>query len=799
MILKLTNFRCFEYKEFLFEEDDNFILISAPSGSGKTTILLAIKFALYGIGNKVVKFDKTSCKVELEIMGFKIVREKKPNRLVLTVGEENIYEDKVAQNIINEKFSEINDFSNFITLTPMDKLEFLEKFAFKDINIVEIKNRCKSLISERNNDLNKTISQMEIIENTVKELNNPEEIKFPFKIKKNDYELFQKNEKIKSKNSDIIIKKLRAKLEILQIELNDVRVLKTYINSKNENIENLINKLEKLSLEEKSIYYKGDSELEKYERNLKIKLSNKKLIILKEKLKDYTDKHDEIISDAKIKSANDILKIDETLWKEYSKDEAEETIKDTKSCLKDAQKILFLRKQIFEEIDIKELENNKEELENFRDNLDDQRNILENLKKQNNVYSCPSCETKLYFNDDNLHLIENFSPSELDIENVKKDIVILQNKIKKLEKLIPDIENKIENNSRLETQILEILSQYEDDIDEESLTDDLRYIQNYYECQIKKEKKKTELLENNFISSFENDIKNIKSEINKLENHLDEDEFEELDEEELRNIIINEKKLKENIERIKIDKKQFEEESINSKNKNKELEQKHISKYHEIKDDKILSHEILDINNQIQENEQKKVQSLLNIEKIEKYNEYLSVKNNYDSWENKLNIIKDKEIEDKKKYSSALMLKEKISEAENIVLMNIINSINYYAKIYLDLFFVDDPISVILSAFKETKKVNKPSINIEIYYKGMECDLNMLSGGEIARVILSYNLALTEIFNIPLLMLDETTANLDQELTNVVFDGIKENFKGKKVLVIAHQVIDGIFDKVVNL
>ena len=190
---------------------------------------------------------------------------------------------------------------------------------------------------------------------------------------------------------------------------------------------------------------------------------------------------------------------------------------------------------------------------------------------------------------------------------------------------------------------------------------------------------------------------------------------------------------------------------------------------------------------------------MLNIEKIEKYNEYLSVKNNYDSWENKLNIIKDKEIEDKKKYSSALMLKEKISEAENIVLMNIINSINYYAKIYLDLFFVDDPISVILSAFKETKKVNKPSINIEIYYKGMECDLNMLSGGEIARVILSYNLALTEIFNIPLLMLDETTANLDQELTNVVFDGIKENFKGKKVLVIAHQVIDGIFDKVVNL
>ena len=87
MILKLTNFRCFDYKEFIFDENDNFILISAPSGSGKTTILLSIKFALYGTGNKIVKFDKTSCKVELDFLNFKITREKKPNRLVLKVDE----------------------------------------------------------------------------------------------------------------------------------------------------------------------------------------------------------------------------------------------------------------------------------------------------------------------------------------------------------------------------------------------------------------------------------------------------------------------------------------------------------------------------------------------------------------------------------------------------------------------------------------------------------------------------------------------------------------------------------------
>ena len=233
-------------------------------------------------------------------------------------------------------------------MEPKKKLEFLEKFAFKDINIVEIKNRCKLLITDRNNDLNKTISQMEIVENTVKELNKPEEKKFPFKIKKSDYELFQKNEKIKSKNADIMIKKLRAKSEILQVELNDIRVLKTYINSKNENIENLINKLEKLSFEEKLISFNGDSVLEKHEQSLKIKLSSKKLIILKDKLKEYIAKHEEIISNSKTKSENDIMKIDENLWKEYTKDEAEETIKDTKACLKDAQKVSFLKKILIE-------------------------------------------------------------------------------------------------------------------------------------------------------------------------------------------------------------------------------------------------------------------------------------------------------------------------------------------------------------------------------------------------------------------------------------------------------------------
>ena len=131
--------------------------------------------------------------------------------------------------------------------------------------------------------------------------------------------------------------------------------------------------------------------------------------------------------------------------------------------------------------------------------------------------------------------------------------------------------------------------------------------------------------------------------------------------------------------------------------------------------------------------------------------------------------------------------------------LNIIETINNHSQVYLDYFFPDNPILVKLQSFKETKKDNKPQITIDIDYKGMETDLESLSGGELSRVILAFTLALSEIFNSPILLLDESTASLDQESTTIVFDAIKENFKNKFVLIVAHQVVLGIFDNIIKI
>jgi len=88
---------------------------------------------------------------------------------------------------------------------------------------------------------------------------------------------------------------------------------------------------------------------------------------------------------------------------------------------------------------------------------------------------------------------------------------------------------------------------------------------------------------------------------------------------------------------------------------------------------------------------------------------------------------------------------------------------------------------------------------MEAEYKGMSCGLDVLSGGELSRVILAFTLALGEMFNTPLLMLDECTSSLDQNLSNIVFNGIREHFAGKLVITVVHQSVEGIFDKVIKI
>ena len=131
------------------------------------------------------------------------------------------------------------------------------------------------------------------------------------------------------------------------------------------------------------------------------------------------------------------------------------------------------------------------------------------------------------------------------------------------------------------------------------------------------------------------------------------------------------------------------------------------------------------------------------------------------------------------------------------------NTINSTAQTYIDEFFSDDDgMEVELQPFKENSKTGEIShrINTIVNYKNMEDrTISSLSGGEKQRIALAFTLALAELQQVPFLLLDECTSNLDEEMTSIIIHYIKKNFECNLVILIAHQVVTGSFDKVIEI
>jgi len=109
MILKklvINNLRSYEEQEIIFPNGST--LLSGDIGSGKTTILLAVEFALFGLqpsqkANSLLRngMDKGKVVLEFEIDGKQIVIERRLKR-----GKRSISQDYVSITIDDEKFEE---------------------------------------------------------------------------------------------------------------------------------------------------------------------------------------------------------------------------------------------------------------------------------------------------------------------------------------------------------------------------------------------------------------------------------------------------------------------------------------------------------------------------------------------------------------------------------------------------------------------------------------------------------------------------------------------------------------------
>jgi hypothetical protein len=241
------------------------------------------------------------------------------------------------------------------------------------------------------------------------------------------------------------------------------------------------------------------------------------------------------------------------------------------------------------QVNTETIESNKIKLETDKTILKDKYELLEKLNKQKTTYLCPSCNNQLHFKDNKLHLIEIELDTELDINIIKKDISKLEIDIKKLGIAVSNDEHKLGRKLKIENDILDISSNYEEDLNEESLKDDLEYLEQYYKVETSKEKSKL-ILENKlangeFSSScmiFEKDLLKLENKVKILKENTE--DISEYAEEEIREIISDETTKRDTVNRLQKNIEVIENDISRNTKETLDIKQKYIDKYGDIKE-----------------------------------------------------------------------------------------------------------------------------------------------------------------------------------------------------------------------
>lgn len=738
MRLVLKNFKCWENAEFVISEN-GITLLSGNSGCGKTSILQGIYFALYDKGTKLVRIGASSCRVELEGFGMHIVRTKKPNRLVV----DGKYEDEAGQAMIDRTFGrnfnvvsyiEQDSFKSLVYMTPAARLEFMENFAFENVDIERVKDNLKKLVRDSEDLRMKAQVELEFHTRNLLSRKRPETVLQP-DVERPLHEIVKRN----SEEMDVLVKKKAD----LQHELAKVRKRATEALATREAAKRINGEISELEARIENTKYCGDIEYNRLCDLLKKSVNAREYIGAKNKYDELLLKYKTLRGEEERLYREKIDQLSRELWTGLSKQE-------TLDALSDARNQTAINK----------------EYTALSARIDSLKHIVEeynNLLPVSGVLTtCPGCACSV-------SIVEG---TTLMLSAERDESAVLR-----VQALRPQYREYIQAQSRLSSL------EYRDV--------DLASLETYFSENINREKQLAALSAfspSAALASIFREGKEIKQ---KLDQTTDADiESAGTDESCLRETLAEQKSRKDVVEMLlsQISAKKTQCPSVT------------CEKYDGIIAD--LEAQISDTETRLSELCEISARQV-GIEKAwHEYDSFVCQEKEYteilSSVTEAQELLKRREVHCK----NVQRLKELVSISESECLVNIVNTINIHAQQFIDAFFQVNPLSAQLVTFKEVKSgrstVSKPQIDLRIEYKGQETELSSLSGGERARLSLAFTLALAEIYNHPLLMLDESISSLDYESTVDVVQAIKEILVDKTVLIVSHQANTGIFDHVVN-
>lgn len=791
--LSLNNFRCWESKS-LSIPSCGLCLINGKSGKGKSTILNAILYVITGKLKNITSINKKSTNVTLKIDNITVTRSRGPNRLSIEK-DGKVYESDEAQGIINSIFGP--EFSNtsyidqdnaysFVSLSPSDKMEFLEKLLLHNYNIEKIKDNIKTEISKTKSNYISEESKINTLEELLKTMKMVEQedlIIDKVKISKNNYEKVSEKIKANQEISDKNIKVIKTKLK----KLEDEQLQFVKINEKASSLKFLVEDMKTNPLFSEIGNVKNiESYLSSLEKSKIFYINNKDLVSYKEKYNILDQKYKNLYDSNKKEIEYLQIQIDDIKKSSKIKILDKNAEKNLAKCLELVNTIYSLENKINDPVDF-EIDIQKESViyENTKDLLLKKQRDLSDYEK---CYKCPSCQKILKINDNKLVLSNSEYETDINPKVIQQEIEYLKNDIKKCEQTLSSLKKQQTIYQQTEQQYNEMFDQLDTlrgDIECDNIKTEVDNINKYFELS-----KKIQSIENDkFLQDIKRDMEIVSSNIDKLGKNIENSENSVKNDEEYTNCIkeitsitnklVNIKSLELKIESVEKELSLMDKDMPN-KNYNEliSVEREKLEMY-SIKSDTYKTY----------------IEKINNWSRITKENErYIDIQKSIE-----ISTTSKQDLSDRLR--CLVKLREHVKNSEQKCISDFIDSLNEHASIYIEEFFPDEDIKVELKTKQETKSTGKEKIalNFELNYRQINGDLSYLSGGERDRVNLAFTLAFSEIINNRILLLDECISSLDAETTNVVLENLKEKYKGKLVILVSHQANLGFFDKVIDI
>lgn len=833
MRLKLKNFRY--HREETFDlPDQGMVLIRGERGSGKSTILNGIFFALYGKFRRPYSHGANTCSVEFEDSKKKItiVRSCRPNRLIVTY-DETVYEDETAQGVIEQVYGmNMDEFQvssyfdqkkhgSILSMTPSEQLRFVELIAFVNGDHEEIKSTIKSHSKDLEKQQTQVDAQLALLRDQVRsrehdlEKHKSDDLPKDFNVEEVRREYEEATHNLRTIKSSLNGKRnLLAKLredEVDQREMEDAqRKLEIEIEHYSGQRSTLGECLEEEQIEAKSAEAAKAREMA---NNLEALREVKRLEIELETL--FEEHFTSLASrleemEAKLISDDEAMKISLQIEGYDEARRQHENAERERSHIATAKKKALIaigeaKKTLISTFNpsktIKTAASYHKFLQQTKDELKETISDLEEkLDTCCDPLECPKCQTLLDWDEDE-GLVEHANGTsgdagikEEDIPDIEMQLASAQMKLSIAEELITVFDSNLAN-SKLEIPKTAKKTEVMSLKDFQSLSLQLSEQNNLKEeC----EKIRTSIAKRVSTPALRKLEQKVKEKMAGIPDDLD-------DTKSVKEAIAEARKKEDDVDnawRIRGEYTSLTRE-IETRRKQLRLGKKKFLKPNKAQvSSSDVEAEIFELENLMTQCSDKIGEFQSKIRQVESYEARERAKTEIINARAALSEKEEEAAILENRLKGAYGLEKASIDAEFLALEKTIGSINEYAKIYLEQMFEDD-ISAKLTVKKFTKKGDvaaRPTIQVQVHYNGATYDdIDDLSGGERQQCDLAFLLAVNDMLGSNVILLDECLNNLDADVNLATLNFLHDFCGEKQILVVAHEAVTGVFDQEIVL